>query len=622
MTVLRPVVIIKEEICHFQQKTESGAVLMKLKQQIFMLVLTLAALAIPIPAAGAYVPTYAVDTTITSEAVSGQRTQVAKGFAIASRVLRGDDTGALNWDQTLTRAEAATMLVRLMGLEERAEAALADPSPFTDVPEWANGYINTAYEEGLAKGVGNGRFDPSGPCQVQDFITMLYRLTHLEEGTDFSWSTALADLVDDTRAIDGYRGSTGWTTDITFGVQASMLENYFQNGGAFTREAACDVLYFMLNMKAGPDDESLGDLLSADYGMSDLLLFNHSVRRTGYALRNIELETDTLTFTNFSGATPTVVSIQDGRLSIEDSHKNEITVTFPTAAQPFGETFSCDRPVSLPMETVTVSMNYNERFLTGYDEDGEPWYGARNHNEKFTVSFQDGVWSLSAGDGDQAFTDYAYLYAYRSEEHFTSLAKAQGNLEITPEIQALAGRLTAGKTTELDKADAICEWVATHIYYDYDTLRGTIDEVFYRQEPGVVLERRRAICDGYSALTCTLMRAAGLECYEESGRGRSAAHGWNVARLDGEWVVIDNTWDSPLTYEKTAGEGYLCRYDDPELVWVWKTPGDIQEPGASRRIDAVYFHMNLDRFYDSHHLLRDPVYANKTVSNVWHVLEK
>ena len=66
---------------------------MKLYQRILALILILAALALPAPAAGAYVPTYSVDTTIRSEAHDGQKNQVAKGFAIASRVLRGDASG-------------------------------------------------------------------------------------------------------------------------------------------------------------------------------------------------------------------------------------------------------------------------------------------------------------------------------------------------------------------------------------------------------------------------------------------------------------------------------------------------------------------------------------------------
>ena len=53
------------------------------------------------------------------------------------------------------------------------------------------GYVTLAAEKGVAKGVGGDRFDPSGVCGARDFITMLYRLTHLTEGTDYSWATAL-----------------------------------------------------------------------------------------------------------------------------------------------------------------------------------------------------------------------------------------------------------------------------------------------------------------------------------------------------------------------------------------------------------------------------------------------
>lgn len=570
------------------------------------------------PVSAANTPSYNVDTTVTDE-LNSRKTQAAKGFAIASGVLQGDAAGELHWERTLTRAQAATMIIRLMGLEDQAKAAMSQPSSFTDVPAWANGYVNVAYQEQIVKGVSDDRFAPNSPCRVQDFITMLYRLTNLTENQDFSWGTALTDLVRDTKAIAAsYQGRNNWTNSVDFRVQASMLENYFKNGGAFTREAACDVIYFMLNIKAGPDDESLGDLLSANCGMSDLLLFHHYVRRTAYTLKGVAVDSSTLTFEKFTGSTPTVVSIKDGKLYVEDSLKSEITVTFPTDAMPFGETFSCAGPVALPKQTVTVSMNYNERFLAGYDEDGDPVYGAYNHNKKFTVSYKNGAWSLSDGDASrQDNIDYAYYYAYRCEDHFASLAKVQGNLEITPEIQALADKLTAGKATELDKADAICEWVATHIYYDYDSLHNaSTDDLIHRQQPGAVLERRRAICDGYSKLTLVLMQAAGLECYEEAGKGNSASHGWNVARLDGKWVVIDNTWDSPLTYEKNAGEGYQCRYSDPDLIWVWRTPSDIMEPGASRRQEKVYFNMSYDEFYSSHKILHAPQFANRTTTNI------
>lgn len=563
------------------------------------------------PASAAVSQDYYLKTTVTVQGGlrSGQKTEVSKAFAIASRVFRGDQSGALNWDGTLTRAEAVTMVVRLMGLDEEAKAASSRPCPFSDVPDWARGYVNVAAGKGIAKGVGEGRFDPSGLCGAREFITMLYRLTHLTEGTDYAWATALGDLVSDVSDLAGYR-SGGWSMPFAAENFSRGLKDWFDQDGPFTREVTADVMYLMLNIKAGPREESLGDILAAEYGMSDVLLYDHYVRRTDYDLRGAT----SLTLENFAGDGKAVrLSIRDGKLTVEDSRKGDMTVILPSDSVP------ADSPVALPRESVTASLNYNDRFYAGEDEDGDPVYGSKNYNQRFTVTYEDGTWSLSKWDGKKNAPDYSYIYAYRSEDHWESLRRQDWDEEITPEIRDLAARLAAGKKTELEKADAICEWIATHIYYDYTDLHASIDDV-KDQSTAAVLERRTAICDGFSALTMAMLRSAGLECYEETGQGNRLIHGWNVACLDGEWVVIDNTWDSALTYEKNKGEGYMCTYDDPELITVTRAPKDYREPGAQRNIFTTYFHMDYDSFYQSHTLWRQPLMADKTVLNVNHVL--
>lgn len=47
-----------------------------------------------------------------------------------------------------TRAEAVTILVRLLGAEEAAQAQTWT-TPFTDVPDWAQSYVGYAYAKGL-----------------------------------------------------------------------------------------------------------------------------------------------------------------------------------------------------------------------------------------------------------------------------------------------------------------------------------------------------------------------------------------------------------------------------------------------------------------------------------------
>lgn len=75
----------------------------------------------------------------------------------------------------------------------------------------------------------------------------------------------------------------------------------------FTRAAG--VMYFMLNIIAGPGGENLGDILGAECGMSDLLLYDHSV----YRCPGKTAGQSSMTFENFIFAkTPAVVSIQSG----------------------------------------------------------------------------------------------------------------------------------------------------------------------------------------------------------------------------------------------------------------------------------------------------------------------
>ena len=460
------------------------------------------AVSLSAPALAANGQEYYLKTTVTVEGGlrSGLKTEVSKGFAIASRVFRGDQSGALNWDDTLTRAEAVTMIIRLMGLDEEAQAAASKPCPFTDVPDWARGYVNLASEKGIAKGVGSGRFDPSGVCGAREFITMLYRLTHLTEGEDYSWAGALEDFVADVRDLADYRNS-GWSLPFAPENFATGLKNWFDQDGPFTREITADVMYLMLNFNAGPEKESLGDILASEYGMSDVLLYDHYVRRTAYDMRGAT----TLTLGNFTGDGKDVtLSIQNGKLTVNDSRKGDMSVDLPSGS------VSAGSPITLPKETFTSALRYQDRFLAGYDEDGDPLYGSKGYNEKFTVTYADGEWFLSKWDEENYAPDYAYIYAYRSDDHWEALRQQDWGEEITPEIQALADQLTAGKKTELEKADALCEWIATHIYYDYVDLKAYIDDV-KDQSTAAVLERRTAIYDGYSALTLAMLRAAGLD---------------------------------------------------------------------------------------------------------------
>ncbi len=88
-------------------------------------------------------------------------------------IMEGDDKGKFNPDDTLTRAEAATIMVRLLGKTDRY--IVPGETGFTDVDfnYWAARYIKYAKEEGIITGMGDGTFDPEGEVTYHQFVKML-----------------------------------------------------------------------------------------------------------------------------------------------------------------------------------------------------------------------------------------------------------------------------------------------------------------------------------------------------------------------------------------------------------------------------------------------------------------
>lgn len=94
-------------------------------------------------------------------------------------------------DKTATRAEAAAMLIRLLGVEDEAKENKYK-HPFIDVPTWADYYIGYMYEKGLTTGIGNNKYGASQVVDGNTYATFMLRaLGYDDKKGDFKWSNAL-----------------------------------------------------------------------------------------------------------------------------------------------------------------------------------------------------------------------------------------------------------------------------------------------------------------------------------------------------------------------------------------------------------------------------------------------
>ena len=93
-------------------------------------------------------------------------------------------------DRTPTRAEAAVMLVRLLGKEAEAKT-LTYTAPFTDLKGWEKPYVQYLYRNGLANGPNRTTFTPPGKCTAQMYAVFLLRALGYSDTADFSYANAI-----------------------------------------------------------------------------------------------------------------------------------------------------------------------------------------------------------------------------------------------------------------------------------------------------------------------------------------------------------------------------------------------------------------------------------------------
>ena len=77
-----------------------------------------------------------------------------------------------------------------------------------------------------------------------------------------------------------------------------------------------------------------------------------------------------------------------------------------------------------------------------------------------------------------------------------------------PALGDHAASITYGLDDEYGKLLAVHDWVAENIFYDYDSLRRLNDRLVALERSTLdVLRTRRGVCQGYSDLAVSLLRA-------------------------------------------------------------------------------------------------------------------
>ena len=118
---------------------------------------------------------------------------------------------------------------------------------------------------------------------------------------------------------------------------------------------------------------------------------------------------------------------------------------------------------------------------------------------------------------------------------------------------ALAECLRPGMT-DYEKELAIYEYILTHCTYGF--LEENTDDSY--NVYGALL-KGKAVCNGYAQAFMLLCSCAGLETRMIYGDAGGESHAWNCVKLDGEWYMVDVTWDDPIP--DVSGRKYYAYFN-------------------------------------------------------------
>ncbi len=114
-------------------------------------------------------------------------------YLVHKKVISGMPDGTFSPSKVLSRAEAATIMAKILKLE----VSEGEKPTFTDSQDhWATPYIAAVEKAGVIKGEGNGKFNPNGQMTRAAMATMLVQAYQLEKKVHEELPTLFPDVKD------------------------------------------------------------------------------------------------------------------------------------------------------------------------------------------------------------------------------------------------------------------------------------------------------------------------------------------------------------------------------------------------------------------------------------------
>ncbi|MEN6328078.1 MAG: S-layer homology domain-containing protein [Syntrophomonas sp.] len=174
-------------------------------------------------------------------------------FLTANNIVNGFADGSFRPNQSISRAEMATLLVKAQQLNDETKSGQAG---YNDVAptHWAYKYIAAASNAGLAKGYANGDFRPEAPVSRAEACAFILRLTS-ESLPVVAVPASIKDIP------TGYWAERQVAVAIDSAMMNPLNESGFSPNQAASRSQVCRALATLLNISPEKSKTSLSGTL-------------------------------------------------------------------------------------------------------------------------------------------------------------------------------------------------------------------------------------------------------------------------------------------------------------------------------------------------------------------------
>ena len=188
-------------------------------------------------------------------------------------------------------------------------------------------------------------------------------------------------------------------------------------------------------------------------------------------------------------------------------------------------------------------------------------------------------------------SEFYYTITYTVEYYLT----ADQEIALDTKIGTVLNGLNLSGKTDLEKVTAIYAYLCDNVVYDENA---TNCFTAY----GALLDGR-AVCQGYALAMMRLLNAVDVETDVVLGTSSEINHMWNVVKLDGEYFLLDATWDSER--EEACYAYFLKGSDDfanhtPTESYTVNLSTDDHEKAfvLSHSFASTWSHDNTNHWYD------------------------